>query len=253
MNGPKKALAKNKSGRKKKPATTRTDDRKRNAIVGVVEFHAPEIEPPARPIQPVIISRPDRQKAENAMSIEKLTKLIPPPAKPVDVPDEQRWASVEKKLGTKLPSDYLEFSSIYGTGMIADPGRLRLTVFNPCAKAYESQFKTHCDIFQESKEMEGDDYVPYDIFPNSPGLFPWASDDNGNTVFWLTKGPPDKWKTVFYPHSGYKQWFEYPESMTEFLLKAIQHTLDQLPWEDPFFTGPRSPVFVRHGDPFPSQ
>lgn len=188
---------------------------------------------------------------EMSTAITELKKNLVPPAKPVEIPDVSQWTDIEKKMGITFPSDYREFCSVYGTGTLADPGRLMVTLFNPCSKTYEGRLQTHCEIFQDSKDMEGDEYVPYDVFPNSPGLLPWASDDNGNTVSWLTKGPPDKWPIVFNPHSGYQQWFEYAESMTGFLLKALQHKLDPSPWEDPFFTGPKRPAFVRYGDPLP--
>ncbi|MBS0262252.1 MAG: SMI1/KNR4 family protein [Planctomycetes bacterium] len=182
-------------------------------------------------------------------SLTELMKLVPPPDDPVDVGDARAWAKIQTKLGLQFPADFRAYCDAYGSGAIFDPGRLSITIHSPLCEIYDKAFESHCSVFREMKEFEGDEFVPYEIYPQSPGLLPWASDDNGNSVLWLTSGAPKDWTTVFNPRGGYKEWYEYSEPMTGFLVKAIRHQLDPLPWPDPFFTGPVAPVFVRRGDP----
>ena len=43
------------------------------------------------------------------VSIQDLTRVVPPPAKPVETGREKRWREVEKELKIKFPKDYKEF------------------------------------------------------------------------------------------------------------------------------------------------
>ena len=45
-----------------------------------------------------------------------------------------------------------------------------------------------------------DDYpdeVPYPLFPDSGGLYPFGIDGNGNTFLWKTEANANKWAITF--------------------------------------------------------
>jgi len=122
------------------------------------------------------------------MSIEKLLKLVPPPAKPYEVGDPKKWSSFEKKLGTKLPSDYREFVMHYGTGLFAG----LYMIYNPYSKSkYLSLLE--CVDTQPDDALEPDDY---EFYPEEGGLLPWGKDENGNYYYWKADGEPDEWTVV---------------------------------------------------------
>ena len=47
-------------------------------------------------------------------SLDELIKTAPPPKEPVDRGINEDIAAIEKQIGTKLPSDYLEYIYHYG-------------------------------------------------------------------------------------------------------------------------------------------
>jgi hypothetical protein len=77
--------------------------------------------------------------------------------------------------------------------------------------------------------MEGQ--YPHPIFPETGGILPWAITDNGGRFFWLTKGSPANWPTIYYadrsPEFGL---FEMP--CTELLFKAVSG--ESMIFEGPF-------------------
>lgn len=136
------------------------------------------------------------------MSIAKLTKLVPPPNKPISSGTGQDWAKVEKEIGTRLPQDYKDFIAAYGSGSFAQ----FYTVFNPFA---ESKWVRLADRVNDAPERLQDihddepDFLPYDIFPKSPGILNWGNDGNGNDYFWLIEGDdPDAWPVIAFDCRG---------------------------------------------------
>jgi hypothetical protein len=39
-------------------------------------------------------------------------------------------------------------------------------------------------------------HYPLGLYPEPGGLLPWAITDNGDTLYFITTGPPDEWPTV---------------------------------------------------------
>ena len=66
----------------------------------------------------------------------------------------------------------------------------------------------------------GPDEVPYPVFPDAGGLFPWGGTDNGDAMHWLTIGTPSEW-TVAINESRGPMWEEYDCSMVEFLVRLL--------------------------------
>jgi len=164
------------------------------------------------------------------MSLRELIKVMPAPKLPTEVGSEEELRLVERELGVKFPQDYREFVHAYGSGSIED----FIRVLNPFSASDRLGFvpraKKLCDILRGLREM---DIVPYPVYPDKGGLLPWGWDDNGNNLFWLASGKPDKWSTVLGAGRGHKwERFNYP--MTTFLAKVLTGTVTSDIWPGDF-------------------
>lgn len=54
------------------------------------------------------------------MSIKNCQFVLTLPAKPFNTEGVHGWKEIEDTIGTKFPSDYKQFISLYGTGGIDD-------------------------------------------------------------------------------------------------------------------------------------
>jgi hypothetical protein len=123
------------------------------------------------------------------MSIERLMKVVPPPAEPFEAFDGP-WERIEAGLGTALPQDYKDFVRVYGSGYFmeflgVDVPKSR----NPNVRL-ERQVGVVRDMFRAFEE------VPYPLWPDPGGLLPFGGTDNGDTLFWLADGAPADWRVV---------------------------------------------------------
>jgi hypothetical protein len=125
-------------------------------------------------------------------SIEKLLRILPPPLLPVDGLLDN-FGALEQRLG-RMPADYKEFIKRYGTGSI---GRF-IWILN--ANAHNS----HLNLLQEMEPILGalrhlrrsGEPCPYRLYPESDGLLPYGKTDNGDVLYWLTVGKPERWPVV---------------------------------------------------------
>ncbi len=49
---------------------------------------------------------------------------------------------------------------------------------------------------RELKATHGKSYCPYPLHFEPNGLLPLGATDNGDTVFWITRGHPDQWSVL---------------------------------------------------------
>ena len=127
------------------------------------------------------------------MALAELMAVVPPPEKPLNSGTSEEWAAAETVLGTRLPGDFREFCTRYGTGVFNDPGRLRIDIRNPLSPELHQIIRADRDMLFGLREELGRKYIPYPIFPEKGGLLLWAIDDIAGMLFWLTEGPPDEW------------------------------------------------------------
>jgi hypothetical protein len=175
------------------------------------------------------------------MALTELRSLVAAPQHPVEVGDGLQWGLVEDAFGILFPEDYREYAMLYGSGKFRDES-IEIVVFNPCAKAYVERVRSLCAYLQDIKNS-CNDRVPYELFPNLPGLLPWGWDANGNDLFWLANKSASAWPLVV-RGEGY-EFQRFDLAMTSFLARAMKRQIDCILWKQQgFFPDPQRIVFV---------
>ncbi|WP_020475356.1 SMI1/KNR4 family protein [Zavarzinella formosa] len=168
------------------------------------------------------------------MAVKELVSFIPPPTSPLEVGDQSTWSSIEAELGSPLPSDYRDFVSTYGTGLLAN----LINVFNPFSRGeYRNLLQSTKRILDIARTLKiiMPERMPYAIFPEIGGMLPWATDENGNWYFWLTEGSPDEWPVIAGNSRDVDfQRFDIP--MTTFLAKALKRKITCKFWASDYPT-----------------
>lgn len=152
--------------------------------------------------------------------LEKIMKLISPPASPCKPGDGEGWGVLENQLGTKLPWDYKQFITNYGTGSIDE----FLWFLTPFVKDEYGNFlvrsKVLLDAYLVTKEKFPEDFK-HEVFPTQGGLLPWGYTIDGDVLYWNTTGQPDKWSVVIYD-SRAPEYVEYSYNISKFLYEILQ-------------------------------
>ncbi|MDM5154748.1 SMI1/KNR4 family protein [Bacillus sp. DX1.1] len=132
---------------------------------------------------------------------------------------QEEWDTVEKNLGMILPLDYKKFINKYGTGSIND----FIWILNPFSENENLNLIKKGHVIREayaySKKQFPDDFI-HNVYPVNNGLLPCAITDNGDEIYWLTNEECDQWRIIVYD-SRSNDYYEYNNSMTEFLYKVI--------------------------------
>jgi hypothetical protein len=134
-----------------------------------------------------------------AHTLDQLVRIMPPPETLLAPGGD--WLAVTSAVGTALPADYMAFIERYGTGRVSG----FLWVHNPFEENVHlnllSQHRITLEADREVRESFPD-LVPEPLFPETGGLFPWAVTDNGDRLYWRTKGVPDAWSVVVWESRG---------------------------------------------------
>jgi hypothetical protein len=105
-------------------------------------------------------------------TIEKLIKLVPPPAHPFNVPTDADWAAAEKELGTPLPEDYKDLVNTYGEGCFSD---LYICLFSPRHSLDNLHLLANQRRYRQGQhDAVGTPAEPYNV--------PIKPDDGGDTI-----------------------------------------------------------------------
>lgn len=148
-----------------------------------------------------------------------LKRLINVPTNPLEVPTLDDWRDYERDL-TVLPSDYKEFISLYGTGLVDQ----FLAVYNPASRNdYLNllwQREAALSVLSE-KVLRSPDMYPMTCFPEPEGFLPFAGTDNGDTLYWVTRGKPADW-TVAVMGPRNPKVFRYEGGMVDFLIAILR-------------------------------
>ena len=68
------------------------------------------------------------------------------------------------------------------------------------------------------------------MYPEVPGVLPWACDDQESTFLWWADGPANEWPVVADERIKYKR---YPCSMGQFLLETLTKSGPFAYWTQP--------------------
>jgi hypothetical protein len=127
------------------------------------------------------------------MSLNSLLAILPLPQSPVEVPTTETWNATEMQLG-RLPEDYKSFVDRFGTGSVSG----FLWILNPGSQ------NRHLNLLREKEPIlsalrelrESGELCPYPLHPEPGGLLPFGKSDNGDALYWLTTGEPERWPIV---------------------------------------------------------
>ncbi|QDT40364.1 hypothetical protein Pan241w_04200 [Gimesia alba] len=151
--------------------------------------------------------------------INEITKLVPPPNQPIHSLSKQNYID-------KIPDDFQRFLSVYGSGEFWCKGKgAILTPLNIADPSYTNNLDFYNEIISDFKDAEGDEYIPYEIYPQKGGIFLWGFSDSRVFYFWLSKkDDPNDWEvlTVY----DYGIFAEFQMSTTKFLYYLFAGKLD---------------------------
>ena len=157
------------------------------------------------------------------MSIKQLQDVLKPPANAVESGMGQDWGRITSKFGAPLPTDYMQYVELYGSGEIGG----WLTVFNPFSKnpnisLIEQFFHVLSGISELKKEFP--ESYPYPLLFEPGGLLPWGINIDGDIYCWSTTGSSGKWKIIIIGRHSEAEEFQY--SFSEFLSEAIKGNVE---------------------------
>jgi len=127
------------------------------------------------------------------MSLNPLLEILPPPKNPVEVPSAEDWSATETQL-SRLPEDYKAFVGRFGTGNVSG----FIWILNPASENrylnLHSELKPILSALRELRESG--EPCPYPLYPEPGGLLPFGKSENGDALYWLTIGEPERWPIV---------------------------------------------------------
>ncbi|CAN7452254.1 SMI1/KNR4 family protein [Phenylobacterium sp. LjRoot219] len=118
------------------------------------------------------------------MTIEALIKVLPPPVEPFEAFNGP-WEPIEAELGVVLPDDYKAFARLYGVGYFIEFLGVDIPRSRNPNRRLEYQARVVCEGLAS---LEFLDEPPYPFWPTPGGLLPFGGTDNGDDLFWLTRG-----------------------------------------------------------------
>ncbi len=160
--------------------------------------------------------------------IDKLINYLPVPLNP-NIPAEEDWEIVEKELGLQFPQDFKDMINIYSSGEIGDQLRFVSPKISSTGKRrllekilmYSKQDREFIEKFPDNHPE-----IPFDIYPNTPGLITVCSDSVGNRFCYLTDKTPENWKLVYLFNKS-EDYFIYNGSLTDYFVEIYEDTLPQ--------------------------
>ncbi len=158
------------------------------------------------------------------MSIEALRTVLPPPATPHATGTPEEWTAIEARIGFTLPTDYKDYIATYGYGRIGG----FLVPLNPFFDAGGDFFARADSILATYRQLKADldpTAIPYPLYPEDEGLFPWAYSFDGDAMFWRREGQPDDWPCVVAALEFNQAVVTYRETMTGLLTDWMAGTL----------------------------
>ena len=136
-------------------------------------------------------------------------------------PAPRDWLIAQRRVGSVLPADYRMLVDHAG-------GSLRvgdfLAVHVPDARNPNADLVVRMgDMLgglREAKRSGGVHECPYPLWFEPEGLLPWGGTDNGDGLYWRTRGHPDAWTVVIGESRG-PGWEEHAMPLADFLAAFV--------------------------------
>jgi hypothetical protein len=151
-------------------------------------------------------------------SVNRLLELLGPvePRLAID------WPAVQLAIGSVLPVDYRQLVEITGPIRVAD----FVGVFAP------GNANPNIDLLVQMGARLGalqalarDGFrALHPLWFEPGGLLPWGGTDNGDTLYWLTRGHPDRWTVVVGEARG-PVYEDHPLCASDFLVEFLSGRL----------------------------
>jgi hypothetical protein len=162
-------------------------------------------------------------------ALEALIQIIPLPMLPVYNGNDSDWPVIERILEMRLPVDFKKLINAYGTGCFLEflyplspfaPFDTSLNLMSGATRQRLSAYK--------AGQKEFPQYSPrFPAYPHESGLFPWGITVNGDTLFWLRKGQPEKWPTVVCNSKFNREWCDrFDITATTFLCRLFSGEIE---------------------------
>ncbi|MFJ7422650.1 SMI1/KNR4 family protein [Streptomyces uncialis] len=121
---------------------------------------------------------------------------------------EVDWASVESRLGSRLPSDYKRLVEVFGRGQFDG--------------FFQILMPEEVISYAETNKKHGQDpWEPHPPFPATGGILTWAGSEHEQSFYWVTEDPdPDRW-TVYVTDVGPDAGTRFDCTATEFLHRRL--------------------------------
>ena len=173
------------------------------------------------------------------MIIDALFDVLPRPELARETGDDQGWLQVFRRVGTRLPEDYVQFIKAYGTGIINGYN----CVFNPFARNENLNLVEQIPyILSSFRELRSERPQEFSValYFEPGGLLPWGSTIDGHFFFWETNEQIDHWPVVVVRrHDDKLERHNLP--MSRFLAEVLAGRLKSTVFPDdyPGMDGPR--------------
>lgn len=161
------------------------------------------------------------------MYFDKLIKLLPPPINVDFISISTNIQLVEKHFEFKLPKDYIQFITNYGSGQINEFISI-YSVIN--STAYYEKIERDCQYYHDFKKKFPNEYK-HNVFPEDGGLFPLGRTDGGCLMWWHTALEPERWFIVVYDENSW-EYEEYDMQLCEFIYKYFTKQIDCIGFPD---------------------
>lgn len=140
-------------------------------------------------------------------------------------PRARDWVAAQRRIGSVLPQDYKMLVDAAG-----GPFRVGefLGVYVPDSSQPDADLLVRAgDALGALREMKlsgGTDQCPYPLWFEPEGLLPWGGTDNGDGLYWRTRGHPDAWTVVVGEARG-PAWEEHAMPASELLAAFVSGAL----------------------------
>lgn len=155
-------------------------------------------------------------------TLERLQEVLHSPS----VGTQIDWDEITAFYDTRFPSDYKDFISHYGSGVIGD----MLEVFAPTADTDPYTRRTSRipeDVLDLPEVNEWNEPRHAEVYDPSDVMV-WGETVEADVLGWITNSDtPDDWPVAVYKHGG--EWTVFNCTMTEFLLRLLTGNFERNP------------------------